>query len=258
MFSKVYSYGVQGLEAYLMTIEIDASKGLPATIIVGLPDNAIKESKERVRSAIKNSGYKYTLGRITVNLSPADTKKEGPSFDLPVALGILAATEQIDPNILEKYAILGELSLDGKIQPIRGALPIAIAISKNPRFRGLIVPLSNATEAAAVNGINVYGMRDLNEVVAFLQNPDQTSAVKIDIAELMQQRNHYDIDFADVKGQTLIKRGLEIAAAGGHNCLLMGSPGSGKSMLSQRLPTIIPDITIKEALEVTQIYSSWG
>ena len=227
MFSKVYSYGVQGLQAYLLTIEIDASKGLPTTIIVGLPDNAIKESKERVRSAIKNSGYKYTLSRITVNLSPADTKKEGPAFDLPIALGILAATEQISPDILEKYIILGELSLDGKIQPIRGALPIAMAIAKQDRFKGFILPLSNVTEAAIVNDIDVYGVRDLNEVVAFLQNPDAIQPAKVDIPSLMRQTNHYDIDFSDVKGQTLIKRGLEIAAAGGHNCLLMGSPGSG-------------------------------
>ncbi len=258
MFSKVYSYGVQGLEAYLLTIEIDASRGLPATVIVGLPDNAIKESKERVRSAIKNSGYKYTLSRITVNLSPADTKKEGPAFDLPIALGILAATEQIPPEILEKYIILGELSLDGKIQPIRGALPIAMAMAKHSRFKGLLVPLSNATEAALVGGIDVYGMRDLAEVISFLQNPDLIEPTRIDIPSLMQQTNHYDIDFSDVKGQTLIKRGLEIAAAGGHNCLLMGSPGSGKSMLSQRLITILPDMTIKEALETTQVYSITG
>ena len=257
MLSKVYSYGISGLEAYPVTIEVDVSKGLPSIQIVGLPDNAINESKERVRSAIKNSGYKFTPQRITVNLAPADIKKEGPSFDLAIALGILAATEQVDGSLLSNYIIFGELSLDGHIQPINGALCIALAIPKN-KFQGIILPFPSAFEAAVTNKINVYPVKTLIEVIHFLKEPHVIQPFQIDTESLFRKVHYHDIDFADVKGQASVKRGLEIAAAGGHNCLLIGPPGSGKTMLAKRLPTILPDMSLEESLETTKIYSVTG
>lgn len=220
MLSKVYSYGINGLDAYQVTIEIDVARGLPTTIIVGLPDNAIRESKERVRSAIKNSGYEFGPKRITINLSPADVKKEGPSFDLAIALGILAATEQISKEYFSNYAILGELSLDGHIQPVSGTLPAALALREN-QFKGLILPEANAQEAAIAQQANIYPMKTLNEVVHFLSDPATQKPFKLDAYALLQESINYDIDFSDVKGQLHVKRGLEIAAAGNHNVLLM-------------------------------------
>jgi len=257
MLSKVHSYGLNGLDSYPITIEVDVSRGLPATNIVGLPDNAIKESKERVRSAIKNSGYKFLSCRTTINLSPADIKKEGPSFDLAIALGYLAASAQAELTHLNHYAILGELSLDGRIKPIRGTLPIALSMKKN-KFKGLILPKTNAPEAAIANSIPIYPVATLNDVINLLSTNDPVPPFTINIQSIFQKSNHHAIDFNDVKGQSHVKRGLEIAAAGGHNVLLIGPPGSGKSMLAKRMPTILPDMNLKEALEVTKIQSIMG
>ena len=257
MLSRVLSAAVLGIDAYQVEVEVDLSLGLPAFSTVGLPEGAVKESKDRVKAAIKNAGFGYPERKITVNLAPADIKKEGSTFDLPIAVGILSASGKIRPNKLNEYFIVGELSLDGRIKAVRGSLPMAIA-ARDQKVKGILLPLENAAEAAVVQKIEVIGVRDLGEVVDFFNGKVTITPTYIDLKALFSQDNEYPEDFNEVKGQEHVKRALEIAAAGGHNIVMIGPPGSGKTMLARRLPTILPPMVLEESLETTKVHSVLG
>lgn len=257
MLVKVFSASVQGLSAIPVTIEVNSSRGIKF-FLVGLPDNAVKESHERIVAAVENSGYRFPTKQLVVNMAPADIRKEGAGYDLPLAIGILATEEKVKLDNLERTMMIGELSLDGTLQPVKGALPIAIK-AREMGFENLIVPEQNVREAAVVNQLKVFGAKHMNQVVQFLNGEDVLECTEVDTrAEFYAQQSNFDFDFADVKGQAHVKRALEVAAAGGHNLIMIGPPGSGKSMMAKRLPSILPPLSLPESLETTQIHSVAG
>jgi magnesium chelatase family protein len=257
MLARILSGALLGIDAYPVEVEVDISQGLPQFSTVGLPEGAVKESKDRVKSAIKNSGYEFPVRRITINLAPAGIKKDGAAFDLPMAIGILTATGVIKPRSDAPLAFLGELSLDGRIKPVRGALPVAVAARKWP-VAGLVLPEENAREGSIVEGVPVYGVRDLGQLVDFLNGASSLEPCRVDVAALFERASAPDVDFAEVRGQEHVKRAMEVAAAGQHNLLMIGPPGSGKTMLARRLPAILSAQSFDEALETTKIHSIMG
>ena len=257
MLSIVKSTALYGLDGQVIQVEVDVSNGLPGFDIVGLPDTAVRESRDRVRTAIKNSGYDFPVKKITVNLAPADIKKEGPIYDLPIAAAILAATEQVNQESCNEYVFLGELSLDGSVRSIRGALPHTMVIRDN-NFTKAVVPGANAAEAALTDGVDIYPVASLQQLVQFLRRETDIKPYTVDLKSILNNNELLYHDMADVHGQHAARRALEIAATGGHNLLMLGSPGSGKTMLARRLPGILPNLTMDEAMEVTKIYSLAG
>ena len=257
MFVKSYGSAVVGIEAITVAVEVNISAGI-GLYMVGLPDNAVRESQERIRAAFENCSYKMSGRKVIVNLAPADIRKEGSAYDLPIAVAVLAATEQVDSAPLARYVLMGELSLDGSLLPVRGALPIAIQAQKEG-FKGVILPKQNAAEAAVVGSLEVYGAGHLREVVGFLCGEHTLSRTTVDLeGRFRENAERFDVDFGDVRGLAHVKRALEIAAAGGHNVLMIGPPGSGKTMLARRMPSIMPPMTLQEALETTKIHSVAG
>ncbi|MFO8001584.1 MAG: YifB family Mg chelatase-like AAA ATPase [Marinilabilia sp.] len=257
MLVKTFGAAVTGIDAITITIEVNVTQGI-RFFLVGLPDNAVKESQQRIQSVFKETGHKWPGKRIVINMAPADTRKEGSAYDLPIAMGILAADEQITAGDISEYMMMGELSLDGSVHPVKGALPIALQ-ARADGFKGLIVPRENAREAAVVKGLEVYGVASFHEVVNFLTGEQNLDPVVVDTeAEFLKEQSRGELDFSEVKGQDSVKRALEVSAAGGHNLIMVGPPGSGKSMLAKRLPTILPPLTLDEALETTKIHSVAG
>ena len=257
MLSRIYGASLHGIDALKVTVEVDIASGLPELAMVGLPEGAVRESKVRVRAALRNCGYPFPPQRITINLAPADVKKEGSGYDLPMAVGIVAAQGAVKSSRLADYLLVGELSLDGAVKPVRGALPIASA-ARREGLKGLILPRANSAEAAVIQDIDVFGVESVAEVVEFLNGDRAVEPTRVDLDHLFRRHAVHDADFSDVRGQPHVKRALEVAAAGGHNVLLMGPPGSGKTMLAKRLPTILPALTLAEALETTKIHSVTG
>lgn len=257
MLARVLSSAVIGIDAYLVEVEVDIAQGLPTFTTVGLPEAAVKESRERVKSAISNSGYTFPADRITVNLAPANIKKEGTGFDLPIALGILGATGILPEKAISDYLFLGELSLDGRVKPVNGSLPMAIA-AQHAGYRGIVVPAENGKEASVVSGLCVYPVRTLSQVVDFLRGFCSILPQKTDVETLFETEDRSGTDFSEVLGQEHAKRALEIAAAGGHNVIMVGPPGSGKTMLAKRISTILPPMSFEEAIETTKIFSVVG